>query len=190
MADLTDAHVGTEVSRRGEEVFSLGPLEFQKIREMVAARTSFSAGRELALALEPSPVAFLVERWQQSTDEARRLPSLKPGLSLGGAHDVRPVVQRAHLGGILQPLELLDVASTARVSRLWRGTVLRLRESLPMLARINPDDLPGDEFWLGGDLVRELDEKERTRLLGQGAKLYDSPQRLLHALGEAAFGGA
>ncbi|MFN8635488.1 MAG: hypothetical protein U0893_16705, partial [Chloroflexota bacterium] len=123
MADQTDAHVETK--------YSLGPLEFEKVREMVASRTSFSAGRELALALEPSANAFLVERWQSATEEARRLPSLKPGLTLAGAHDVRPVVQRAHLGGILQPLELLDVASTARVSRIWRGTVLRLRDSLP-----------------------------------------------------------
>ena len=103
---------------------------------MVATRTSFSAGKELALLLEPSPDAFLVERWQASTEEARRLPALKPGLSLGGAHDIRPVLQRAHLGGVLQPLELLDVASTARVSRIWRSTVVRLRESLPMLANV------------------------------------------------------
>jgi DNA mismatch repair protein MutS2 len=116
--------------------FSLGPLEFQKVREMVAERTSFSAGRELALALEPSPDAFVVERWQAATDEARRLPLLKPGLTLGGAHDIRPIVQRAELGGILQPLELLDVASTARVSRIWRSTVVRLRESVPMLANV------------------------------------------------------
>ena len=122
--------------RHPSATFSLGPLEFQKVREMVAARTSFSAGRELALALEPSPDAFLVERWQASTEEARRLPTLKPGLTLGGAHDIRPVVQRAHLGGILQPLELLDVASTARVSRIWRSTVVRLRDSLPMLANV------------------------------------------------------
>src|SRR5262249_1989468 len=73
------------------EVFSPGPLEFDKVREMLAGRTSFSAGRELALALTPSPDAFLVERWQAATDEARRLPSLKPGLTLGGAHDIRPV---------------------------------------------------------------------------------------------------
>jgi len=103
---------------------------------MLADRTSFSAGRELAFSLEPSPEAFLVERWQATTEEARRLPTLKPGLTLGGAHDIRPIVQRADLGGVLQPLELLDVASTVRVSRLWRGTVLRLRDSMPMLANI------------------------------------------------------
>ncbi|MCC6177761.1 MAG: endonuclease MutS2 [Chloroflexi bacterium] len=116
--------------------FSLGPLEFQKIRELLAARTSFSAGRALALALEPSADAFVVERLQAATDEARRLPGLKPGLTLGGAHDVRPTVQRAALGGILQPVELLDVASTARVSRHWRSTLLRLRETFPALANV------------------------------------------------------
>jgi len=126
----------TDGSRRLAGDFSLGPLEFEKVREMVAARTSFSAGRELALALLPTADVFLVERWQACTEEARRLPTLKPGLTLAGAHDIRLATQRADLGGVLQPVELLDVASTARVSRLWRSTVVRLRDSMPMLANI------------------------------------------------------
>jgi CRISPR-associated protein Cst2 len=56
------------------------------------------------------------------------------------------------------------------------------------LARLNPKDLPAQDFWIGGALARELPLRERDRLLEQGARLYDSPQVLLEELGQAAFG--
>jgi CRISPR-associated protein Cst2 len=58
----------------------------------------------------------------------------------------------------------------------------------PDLARLNPADLPGHEFWIGGALVRGLPPRERERLLGQGARLFDNPQVLLEELGQTAFG--
>jgi DNA mismatch repair protein MutS2 len=116
--------------------FSIGPIEFDKVRGMLAAKTSFSAGRELALALEPSADLEVVEWRQAATAEARRLPTLKPGLTLGGARDVRAIAQRASIGGLLQPVELLDVAATVRAARLWRATLTRLRDQLPNLAQV------------------------------------------------------
>ncbi|MGE3271111.1 MAG: endonuclease MutS2 [Chloroflexota bacterium] len=156
-------------ARPSKPSYSLGPLEFAKVREMVAARTSFSAGRELAEALEPSADAFIVDRWQQTTEEARRLPTLKPGLTLGGAHDIRTVTQRADLGGILQPHELLDVASTIRVARIWRSTVVRLRESMPMLANISARL---------ADLLRV--EEEILRAIDPGGEVRDEASPKLH----------
>ena len=47
------------------------------------------------------------------------------------------------------------------------------------LERINKNDLPGDEFWLGGEIVRNMTADERKRLEGEGVKLYDNPQKLL-----------
>lgn len=55
------------------------------------------------------------------------------------------------------------------------------------LSRVHADDLPASEFWLGGDVVRTLNDAERQRLKGEGAHLYDNPQRLLGDLAEAAF---
>lgn len=52
------------------------------------------------------------------------------------------------------------------------------------LERINNNDLPGDEFWLGGEIVRNMTADERTRLEGEGVKLYDNPQKLLADLSE------
>jgi len=56
------------------------------------------------------------------------------------------------------------------------------------LIRIKEGDLPGDEFWLGGEVVRALDEDERGRLEGLGVHLHDNPQTLLTELGDAAYG--
>jgi CRISPR-associated protein Cst2 len=53
------------------------------------------------------------------------------------------------------------------------------------LKRINQNDLPGEEFWVGGEIVRRMDEAEQKRLAGAGVKLYDNPQRLIADLAEA-----
>lgn len=51
--------------------------------------------------------------------------------------------------------------------------------SFPELDRIHADDLPGKEFWLGGELVRTLNDETRTRLKAEGVHLFDNPQKLL-----------
>jgi CRISPR-associated protein Cst2 len=55
----------------------------------------------------------------------------------------------------------------------------------PELSRINPNDLPGSEFWLGGEIARNMPADERQRLEGEGVTFYDNPQKLLADLGEA-----
>lgn len=57
------------------------------------------------------------------------------------------------------------------------------------LARINKDDLPGSEFWIGGEIVRTMAPAEKERLTKLGAHLHDNPQRLLTELATAALGG-
>jgi len=47
------------------------------------------------------------------------------------------------------------------------------------LARINETDLPGADFWIGGDLARNMAPDERQRLTDRGVKFYDNPQKLL-----------
>jgi CRISPR-associated protein Cst2 len=54
------------------------------------------------------------------------------------------------------------------------------------LKRIHKDDLPGREFWVGGDIVRSLPKDERERLEKEGVRLFDNPQKLLNAAADAA----
>ncbi len=52
------------------------------------------------------------------------------------------------------------------------------------LNRINENDLPANEFWIGGDLARNMDATEKKRLTDSGVHFYDNPQTLLAEVGE------
>jgi len=53
------------------------------------------------------------------------------------------------------------------------------------LKRIHAHDLPGQEFWLGGEIVRSLPSTEKARLEREGVQLYDNPQKLLDEISTA-----
>ncbi len=50
------------------------------------------------------------------------------------------------------------------------------------LERINENDLPAKEFWIGGDLARNMSDAEKEDL--KGAHFFDNPQTLLEKVGE------
>ena len=109
-------------------------LEYDKILDRLAEYTSFSAGRELALALMPSTDIGEVRRRQKETTEARRLLDLRPDLTIGGARDVRPLVRHAQLGAALDPNDLLGIRNTLHSAHHLRRVILRLRDQFPLLA--------------------------------------------------------
>src|SRR5207244_10838945 len=116
--------------------FAVETLEFVAVRERLARHTSFSAGRELALALLPTPDLAEAQRRQAATAEALKLPGLRPALHLGGVHDMRPLAARAEVGGSLAPDELLDVASTVKAARAWRRGLGPLADETPTLLEL------------------------------------------------------
>jgi DNA mismatch repair protein MutS2 len=114
----------------------LQTLEFPHVLAQLAKHVSFSAGRALVQALKPSPIFVEVQQRLQETREARHLLDAHGGLSLGGVHDVRPVAQNARRGAVLQPSDLLDVASTAKAGRRIQRVLGRLQGQVPLLADI------------------------------------------------------
>jgi CRISPR-associated protein Cst2 len=54
----------------------------------------------------------------------------------------------------------------------------------PELKRIKASDLPGDEFWIGGEIVRSLSPETLEYLENQGVRLYENPQKLLADLAD------
>src|SRR5712692_2109304 len=115
---------------------SLTTLEFPKILARLADHTTFSAGRALAEALQPSSDPVVVARALQETREALHLLDVRASVPLGGAHDVRPQVSHARIGATLQPQDLLDIRDTLARSRALRRTLLRLAHDAPRLAEI------------------------------------------------------
>ncbi len=117
---------------------SLQLLEFDPIRQQLAAYARTILGREYALQL--SPVAELPEisRRQQETDEARRfLDTVNPSqaLEFGPAADLREYVQRATLGGVLRGMELNEIRQLTQAAAYNRSALNR-RQDLPLLSAL------------------------------------------------------
>ncbi len=115
---------------------SLATLELAKILAQLSKFTAFSASTALALALTPTTELREAQRRQQQTSEARRLLSVKPDLTIGGARDVRAYAQSAAIGGVLEPAEMLDVKNTLVAGRTMQRTLTRLADQFPTLAAL------------------------------------------------------
>ncbi|MCE5258939.1 MAG: endonuclease MutS2, partial [Chloroflexi bacterium] len=128
----------------------LAAIEYLKIVEQLAAFTSFSAGQELARALRPSSEFSIVRQTLAETTEAKALLANRPDFGVGAAHDVRPHLGRASLGGMLDPHALLEVRATLRSTRMVYNTLMRFEEEYPLLADwaqgLDPLEHVGDEI--------------------------------------------
>jgi DNA mismatch repair protein MutS2 len=129
---------------------ALHTLEFDKILAHLAEHTSFSAGRELALALRPTNDLHLAREWQAETREARALLAQKTDIHLGGVRDVRPLLPLAERAVTLTPTDLLDIRHMLTRARTIRRTLARLSGQFPHLgdiaAHIEPCDSLVDEI--------------------------------------------
>jgi DNA mismatch repair protein MutS2 len=118
---------------RSMDEHALRVLEFDKVLARLAQLTSFSAGHDLALSLRPTPSYQEALERQHTLAEAMRLREMRTPLSLAGAVDVRPALEKASLDGQLDGQELLAVAETQRTAQQARNALTRLAASLPRL---------------------------------------------------------
>jgi DNA mismatch repair protein MutS2 len=118
---------------------SLTTLEYPKVIERLAREASFSASKELALALRPSNELAEVQRRLAYTTEARRLSDVRPDVGVRGARDVRPHAAAAMRGVVLTPAELRDVLITLRASGYLGKLIQRVDDSFPLLKALAAD---------------------------------------------------
>jgi DNA mismatch repair protein MutS2 len=109
-------------------------LELPLILEKVASRAAFSASKELARSLRPSGDLAEVQQRQKETTESRLLLDVNPGLTIGGAHDVRPQVKAATRSAVLDPVDLLDIKATMISARNLKRLLESSKEQVPLLA--------------------------------------------------------
>ena len=91
-------------------------LEYEKIREMLAARAGSSLGKERAHSLQPSTDYAEVEEQLEQTAEAVRIHAVTSP-PFGGIHDLRPLLKKIHMGAVLTLEELVDIRSTLYAMR-------------------------------------------------------------------------
>ena len=139
----------------------LKTLEYPKILDRLAAYTLFAASKALALELQPSPYFNEVQARQEETTEAVRLLQVKPNLSIGGARDVRPLLDRIQRGGILLPAEFLEIRQTLIAGRDLQRAIIRLAESYSRLADIAAriEECPG----IVNDIGQAIDERGEVK---------------------------
>ncbi len=115
---------------------TLETLEYPKILERVAAYGSFAPTAEKAAALRPLSDLKEAQRLQAETQEAFSLLITTPDFSIGGARDVREQVDLASHGGVLTPVDLLDVKSTLIAGRNLARRFERVGEAYLHLAEL------------------------------------------------------
>ena len=115
---------------------TLRVLEFEKIRERVAAFCAFSGGVDAARALLPSDDLETVRTRLAETAEAHTLLDQKTEISFGGVRDVRLHLERAERGAVLLAPDLLEVRNTLLRARSLKNLFTRLERSFPRLAEI------------------------------------------------------
>lgn len=132
---------------------ALKTLEFYKIRDEVARYCTSSLGRSHIDGLVPSTDMDEVEKLLAEMDEGAQVLRVKGNVPMGGIFDIRMHAKRAQIGGALSPMELMEIASTIRASRILRnffedireeGTIqiplfLEKKESMPILTQLEKD---------------------------------------------------
>jgi DNA mismatch repair protein MutS2 len=149
-------------------------LEFDKVKEQLVEFTASSLGQEKVKSLIPSTDYDEVVKWQEETDEAAKVFRLKGNVPLSGIYNIRPHVKRAAIGGILSPAELMQVASTIRVSRQMKRFIEEMID--------NDIELPLLGHYVSKIIVlADLDEKIRNAI-DEGGEVLDSASDTLRTL--------
>ncbi|HEU5422062.1 MAG TPA: endonuclease MutS2 [Nitrolancea sp.] len=141
-------------------------LEFDRVLERLAGRCQFSLAAARAREIGPSADDEQVRFSQAVTVEAVALLTESPGFTVGGARDVRQIVERAALGLLLAPADLRDTLDTVQASRSLRRSFTQKPNA-------------AGEFPLLNDLVEAIAdlpalEADLVRTVGSRGEILDS----------------
>lgn len=105
------------------ELRALKTLEFDKVREQVSKFCTNSIGKQAIDELVPETDYDTVVALLEEMDEGLAILRVKGSAPMGGIFDVRPHARRSQIGGMLSPMELMEIASTIRASRILRNFI-------------------------------------------------------------------
>ncbi len=96
---------------------SLKILELPEVLKLLAGEATSDAAKSAALSLSPSDNIYRVERDQKETSAAKNMMVLKGSPGFTGLKDVSSSIYRAGKGGMLNTVELLEIAGVLRAAR-------------------------------------------------------------------------
>lgn len=107
---------------------ALKTLEFDKVRKQVASFCTSSIGKSFIEQLIPETDFEKVQKLLAEMDEGLAILRVKGHVPMGGIFDIRPHTKRAQIGGMLSPIELMEISSTIRASRILRQFIEEIEE--------------------------------------------------------------
>ncbi|MGE7940514.1 endonuclease MutS2 [Lysinibacillus xylanilyticus] len=102
---------------------ALKTLEYDKVRQQVATYCTSSIGKSAIDELVPQTDYEKVVQLLEEMDEGLSILRVKGNVPMGGIFDIRPAARRAQIGGMLSAMELMEVSSTIRASRILRNFI-------------------------------------------------------------------
>ncbi|EUJ27412.1 recombination and DNA strand exchange inhibitor protein [Listeria floridensis FSL S10-1187] len=117
-------------------------LEFDKIKKQLLEFAVSSLGEAAVSALSPADSFREVELSQQETEEGAKVIRLRGSAPITGLTDVAPHLKRLEIGGDLNGLEIYQIGSNLRVSRLMKNFMADLEDQgieLPLLYTISAE---------------------------------------------------
>ena len=133
-------------------------LEYPRILASLADRCHFNPAREAAQELVPSTDLEEVNLLQQETAEALDLITLHPGITIGGARDLRRIVADAQRGMVLDPNRLLQVKDSLVAARNLKRQFHKEDWDYPSLASM-VGELP-DSLGLVSLITQSISDQE------------------------------
>ncbi|MGE5529215.1 MAG: endonuclease MutS2 [Patescibacteria group bacterium] len=109
-------------------------LEYDRIKEALAAFTVSGLGRRLAFELRPATDARAVAQMLRETTETRAILDAAGHIPLHGLSDVSEAVERVALGGVLDPAALTAMGDLLRGCRRLKSFLARHREIAPLVS--------------------------------------------------------
>ncbi len=172
------------------DAHTLGLLEFDKVRDLLAGYAASPLGRELARRVEPSTDPEVIRGELALVSEMVTALELGQAPPFGGLHDVRLLVRRAAIGAMLSAEQLLEVAETLGCTGAVYRYRMRLDERLTGLIDLlgGIEDLGVVAKTIGGSIdgrghVLDMASRElaavRQRLFELDEKVKSEVRRLL-----------
>ncbi len=100
---------------------SISKLELPLVLERLAECASSAGGKQACLQLCPSSDLETVQELLQQTTDAYNLSTKRGNPMFSDVTDVSAALERADMGGSLQPIELLRIAGVLRSARTVKG---------------------------------------------------------------------
>ena len=114
--------------------FAIRTLEFDKVKSILAEKAATSLGKAAILGQQLESDFKKVNRLQEETAEAKSIIDQAKRFPFGGMVDITADLKRAELGGILEPLELQHVETTAAAIKAMKAFLAESTELAPVLA--------------------------------------------------------